>query len=246
MITETVLCTVLERLTKQCRKGIKPEVISMLEEHHKLENETLERDLHSKADTAISLPGRLSGDKQWRISRSEYAGRDGLSCSSCSVRLCVDEHVSNIYDALGLTLSQFVESSFSVSSVIDALKTLRRILIIFQKCPFKSRKTIKSSLVLQPSLHNLLPIFGELLDILQLKCELDTKNEVFVHLVGHPVKASLALPVALDALNDVIQSLAKSTSFGKDSLSLPLLRLNRIHSGSVLASGEELPFGIVS
>ena len=79
-----------------------------------------------------------------------------------------------------------------------------------------------------------------------MKCELDTKNEVFLHLVGHPVKASLALPVALDALNDVIQSLAKSTSIGKDSLSLPLLRLNRLHSGSVLASGEELPFGIVS
>ena len=204
MITETLLCTVLEKLTKKCRKGFKPEVISMLEEHHKLENETLERDLHSKADVAVSLPRRLSGDKQWRISRSKYPGRDGLSCSSCPVRLCVDENVSNIYDALGLTLSQFVESSFSISSVIDALKTLRRILIVFQKCSFKSRKTINSSLVLQPSLHNLLPIFGELLDILQLKCQLDTKNEVFVHLVGHPVKASLALPVALDALNDVI------------------------------------------
>ena len=68
----------------------------------------------------------------------------------------------------------------------------------------------------------------------------------FKILVGHPVKALLAFPVALDALNDVIQSLAKSTSIGKDSLSLPLLRLNRIYSGSVLASREELPFGIVS
>ena len=81
-----------------------------------------------------------------------------MSCSSCPVRLCVDEHVSNIYDALGLTLSKVVESFFSISSVIDALKTLRRILIVFQKCSFKSGKTIKSSLVLQPFLHNLLPI----------------------------------------------------------------------------------------
>ena len=57
MITETILCTVLESLTKQCRKDLKLEVISKLEAHHKIENETLESDLHSKADTAISLPG---------------------------------------------------------------------------------------------------------------------------------------------------------------------------------------------
>lgn len=245
--TEPILCSTLENLTKKCRKEFKLEEISLLEERYRLEKEAMENDLHSKVDAAVSLPGRLSGDEQWRISRSEFgSGKGGLSSSSCPVRLCVDEHVSNIYNALGLVFSRFVDNSLSVSSGVGALKTLRRILSDFQKCPFRSRKTIKSSHSLQPSLHHVLPYFGELLSTLQLKFELDTKNEVVVHLVAHPVKASLALPVAFDALDDMIQSLAKCPSIGKESLSLPLLRLNRVHSGAVLASGEELPFGIVS
>ncbi|XP_021742232.1 peptide-N(4)-(N-acetyl-beta-glucosaminyl)asparagine amidase-like [Chenopodium quinoa] len=245
--TEQNLCNDLEKLTKQCRKGLKPEEISLLEERYKIEKEAIERDLHSKGDAAVSLPGRLSGDKQWRISRSEYeSGKDGLSCTTCPVRLCVDEHVSDIYNSLGVVISQFADSSLSVSSGVDALKTLRRILTDCQKCPFRSRKIINTSHGLQPSLHHLLPAFGKLMNTLYLKFELDTKNEVLVHMVGHPIKTSLALPVALDALDDMIVSLAKCPSISKDCLSLPLLRLNRIHSGSVLASGEELPFGIAT
>uniref|UniRef100_A0A803KPR6 Peptide-N(4)-(N-acetyl-beta-glucosaminyl)asparagine amidase n=1 Tax=Chenopodium quinoa TaxID=63459 RepID=A0A803KPR6_CHEQI len=245
--TEQNLCKDLEKLTKQCRKVLKPEEISLLEERYKIEKEAIERDLHSKGDAAVSLPGRLSGDKQWRISRSEYeSGKDGLSCTTCPVRLCVDEHVSDIYNSLGVVISQFADSSLSVSGGVDALKTLRRILTDCQKCPFRSRKIIKTSYGLLPSLHHLLPAFGKLMNTLYLKFELDTKNEVLVHMVGHPIKTSLALPVALDALEDMIVSLAKCPSISKDSLSLPLLRLNRIHSGSVLASGEELPFGIAT
>ncbi|KNA14976.1 hypothetical protein SOVF_102390, partial [Spinacia oleracea] len=245
--TEQNLCVNLENLTKQCRKGLKPEEIFLLEERTKLEKEGIERDLHSKVDAAVSLPGRLSGDEQWRISRSEYgSGKDGLSCSSCPVRFCVDEHVSDIYNALGLVFSQFMESSLPIASGVDALKTLRRILTDFQKCPIRSRGTTKFSHGPQPSMRHLLPVFGKLLKSLQLKFEPGNENEVLVHLVGHSVKALLALPVALDALDDMIQSLAKYPSISKDLLSLPLLRFNRMHSGSVLASGEELPFGIAT
>ncbi|XP_048499166.1 peptide-N(4)-(N-acetyl-beta-glucosaminyl)asparagine amidase isoform X2 [Beta vulgaris subsp. vulgaris] len=246
--TEHNLCSILEKLTKQRQEGFRSEVISSLQERNKLEIEALERDLHSKGDTDVSLPGRLSGDEQWRISRSEYgSGEGGLSCSSCPVRLCVDEHVSDIYNKLGLVFSRFVDRSVSVTSGVDALKILRRLLTDFQQCPFRSRRTIKSD-GLQPSLRHLLPVFGELLNTLHLKFEVgaENENEVLLHLVGHPVKASLALSVALDALDDLIQNLAKCPSIAKDCLSLPLLRLNRIHSGSVLASGEELPFGIAT
>lgn len=185
-------------------------MISSLQERNKLEIEALERDLHSKGDTDVSLPGRLSGDEQWRISRSEYgSGEGGLSCSSCPVRLCVDEHVSDIYNKLGLVFSRFVDRSVSVTSGVDALKILRRLLTDFQQCPFRSRRTIKSD-GLQPSLRHLLPVFGELLNTLHLKFEVgaENENEVLLHLVGHPVKASLALSVALDALDDLIQNLS--------------------------------------
>ena len=65
-------------------------------------------------------------------------------------------------------------------------------------------------------------------------------------MVGDPVVTSLALPVALDALDDMIYILNKCENYGKDMFLLPFLKLNRIHSGSAIASSEELPFGIVS
>ncbi|KAL2942557.1 Peptide-N(4)-(N-acetyl-beta-glucosaminyl)asparagine amidase [Bienertia sinuspersici] len=79
MTTEPSLCSALENLTKQCRKVINQKRFPYLEERYRLEKEALEKDLHSKTDNAVSLPGRLSGDKQWRISRSEYvSGKAGL------------------------------------------------------------------------------------------------------------------------------------------------------------------------
>ncbi|KAJ8452478.1 hypothetical protein Cgig2_000067 [Carnegiea gigantea] len=247
--TESKLSSFLENLTKQCRRDFRPELISMLEERDRNEIEAFERNLHSKDDGAVSLPGRLSGDKQWRISRSEYgAGEDStLSSSSCPVRICVDEHVTNIYNAMVVVLSQFVGTSLSVDGVIDVLKVFQKILMDLKEAPFRFRRTsIKSSDNPQPSLYDLMPAFDELLHAFHLRRELDESGEMAVQLAGDPVRAALALPVALDAVDDVVRSLDKCASIGEDSLCLPLVRLNRIHSGSVLASGEELPFGIAT
>ena len=76
--------------------------------------------------------------------------------------------------------------------------------------------------------------------------KVNTDGRVEFCLVGDPVVTSLALPVALDALDDMIYILNKCENYGKDMFLLPLLKLNRIHSGSAIASSEELPFGIVS
>jgi peptide-N4-(N-acetyl-beta-glucosaminyl)asparagine amidase len=91
-----------------------------------------------------------------------------------------------------------------------------------------------------------LPSFDDLLDALSLEKKVNTDGRVEICSVGNPVVTSLALPVALDAIDDMVHNLNKCENYGKDMFLLPLLKLNRLHSGSVVASAEELPLGIVS
>ena len=94
--------------------------------------------------------------------------------------------------------------------------------------------------------QKLLPYFDDLLDALSLEKKMNTDGTVEIGLVADPVVTSLALPVALDALDDIIYNLDKCENYGKDMFLLPLPKLNRIHSGSAIASSEELPFGIIT
>lgn len=234
-------------MTKECRRNYSSEVLSALEERDNIEREAIERDLYSTQDASISFPGRQSGDKQWRIARSEF-GTDTLSSSSSPVRICRDEHVTKIYNAFSAILHKFVEDSLIVPKCIEVIKIFRATVVDLKKLPYKNRRApLKSNSIVGKSLvHQLLPSFTELLNALSLKSELDTNGFVSVCLAGDPVKTALALPVALHALDELISDLSKCNNLSKDSLSFPLLRLNRICSGAVLASGEELPFGIVS
>lgn len=240
------MSSVLIKITKECRSGFTSQVLSALEDHDERERQALERDLHSKDDASISLPGRQSGDKEWRKLRSEL-GSDSLSCSSCPVRVCIDEHVSRIYDAFLPVLSYFVKEELAQSRALEVLGILKGILLDLQKSPFRSRRTSldSGSNTSQSVVHQLLPYFDELLNALSLS-KVDTDGRIDICLAGNPVHTSLALPVALDAADDTIRNLKSCGNLSKDSLSLPLLKSNRIHSGSVLASGEEIPFGIVS
>ncbi|GAB4835995.1 Peptide-N(4)-(N-acetyl-beta-glucosaminyl) asparagine amidase [Ancistrocladus abbreviatus] len=248
--TESTLSSILANLRKECRKHLASELLSVLEERDRNEIEILERNLLVKEDTSISLPGRRSGNKEWRISRSEYGSRenDSLSTSICPVRICVDEHVTQIYDALCPVFSKIVADSLSVSRAVDVLEIFKNILTDLKNSPFTSRRTSMKSTSDVTGLFvlNLFPSFDQLLNALQLKHELDSNGIVHVHLAGDPVKSSLALPVAFDVLDDTIHRLNQCSTISKDSLSFPLLRLHRIHSGLVLASGEELPFGIAT
>jgi peptide-N4-(N-acetyl-beta-glucosaminyl)asparagine amidase len=72
---------------------------------------------------------------------------------------------------------------------------------------------------IQAFVHQLLPSFAELLDALSLKSKMDPDGRVDICLAGDPVKTSLALPVVLDALDDMIHNLKKCDNFGEDSLS---------------------------
>ncbi|KAI3847362.1 hypothetical protein MKX03_023500 [Papaver bracteatum] len=198
----------------------------------------------------MSLPGRQSGAKEWRISRSEISSddNDSLSYSSCPVRTCVDGHVSKTYNSFSVLISRIVDSGLSKSETRETLEKIKDILADLSNSSFKMRKTsIKSeSSVLEIFGPPVMPVIENLLASLSLKIELNTDRELAICLAGDPVKTSLALPVALDALDDITDNLGCIQSLDKGYLSLPLLKVNRISSGSVLASGEELTFGIVT
>ncbi|KAK4759367.1 hypothetical protein SAY87_022498 [Trapa incisa] len=250
LITESSLLGLLSKLTRECRRSLPHQAISALEDRDRREADSLERDLHSSYDPSVSLPGRQSGDKQWRISREEIGAGDNnssLSSSSCPIRNCMDEHVTRIYRAFTPLLSHFSEKLVSQSTAIEVLNNFRQLLLKLRSLNFKTRRVSLDSIPISQASYvdELLPSFGDLLESLYLKLD-NTDGKVEICLSGDPVRTSLALPVVLDALKDTIDNLRKSESFNQDVLSLPLVKENRIHSGSVRASGEEIPLGIAT
>lgn len=226
------------------RRSFTPQVLSALSLRDSKEQQEIERNLHSPDDASVSLPGRQSGDKEWRIQRSEFGSdeKSSVSSSSCPVRTCVDDHVTNIYDSFLPILTQFVEDDLPVARAIEILDVIKQVLVDLKNAPFKTRKARSSSFPEQ-----FLPALEGLLLALSLKSEKDTDGKsLTICLVGKPTKTALALPVALDALRELVTDLSKCQKLRKETLSFPFLKQNRVCSGSVLASGEELPSGIVS
>ncbi|KAK1432379.1 hypothetical protein QVD17_09275 [Tagetes erecta] len=240
LTTESSASKVLANLTRELRRNL-TSMISALEERDRNEIKELEKSQLSQENDSLSLPGRLSGDKEWRTLRSEI-GSDSLSSSSCPVRVCIDEHVSRIYNAFSPLVSHLAEFS-SKHKALEALHFIRTVLIDLKKSPFKTRRVVIDSNLIR----ELLPSFNPMLDALSLESKVETNGKVEICLGDNiPVKASLALPVMFHALDDVIYHIKLCDNFNKSHLSWPLLKLNRICCGSVLASGEELPFGIAT
>ncbi|GJU09724.1 peptide-N(4)-(N-acetyl-beta-glucosaminyl) asparagine amidase [Tanacetum coccineum] len=239
LTTETAVSNTLANITRECRRNM-TSAISALEERDLKEIQELNQNLHSQIDDVVSLPGRLSGDKEWRTLRSEI-GSDSLSSSSCPVRRCIDEHVSRIYNAFSPLISRLAEFS-SKPKALEALNFVRGVLIDLKKSPFKTRRVV----IDLNMIREVLPSFNPMLEALSLKCKVETNGKVEICLADDPVRASLAFPVVFHALDDVIYNIKACGDLSKSSLSWPLLKLNRICGGSVLASGEELPFGIAT
>lgn len=250
IISETSLAAVLSDITRELRKTLSAEVISALEERDKTEMDVIEQELYCKDDASVSLPGRLSGDKEWRIARSEFVSdeKNSLRSSSCPVRRCIDDHVTKIYSAFSPVLSKLIEYSPSKKTAAEILEIFRKILIDLKNSPFRTRRTSVKSVSSSSGdiFSKMLASFDQLLDALSLKSELGVNGSIDICLASDPVKTSVALPVVFHALDDVIYNIGQYTRLDSRSLSWPLLKLNRLCSGLVLASGEELPFGIVS
>ncbi|CAN8255632.1 unnamed protein product [Cochlearia groenlandica] len=252
LTTESSLQTVLQNLTRERRASFVPDDLELLELRDNDEQEELEKNLHSPDDASVSLPGRQSGDKEWRILRSEFGSDDKCSVTSscCPARTCVDDHVTNIYDSFLPILTHFVVDDLSVTRAVDLLKIIKQVLVDLKNASYKVRKarlTLDSdSSSSFPEQY--LPALEGLLLALSLKSEKDTDTKnLTICLDGNPTRTALALPVALDALTELVKDLSKCQNLNKeDSLSFPYLKQNRLCSGSVLASGEELPSGIAT
>ncbi|KAJ0253861.1 Peptide-N(4)-(N-acetyl-beta-glucosaminyl)asparagine amidase [Hirschfeldia incana] len=244
LTTESSLQAVLRTLTRERRATSR--LLSALELRDRNEQEELERNLQSPDDASVSLPGRQSGDKEWRILRSEFGSDENssVSSSSCPVRTCVDDHVTNIYDSFLPILTRFVEDGLPVARAVEVLNVIKQVLTDLKNASFKTRK---ARLSLDSFPEQFLPAFESLLLALSLKSDKDIDGKsLIIGLVGNPTKTAIALPVALDALRELVNDLSKCQNLSKDSLSLPLVKQDRMCSGSVLASGEELPSGIAT
>ncbi|XP_049351094.1 peptide-N(4)-(N-acetyl-beta-glucosaminyl)asparagine amidase isoform X1 [Solanum verrucosum] len=250
IISEPSLAAVLSDITRELRKTLSAEVISALEERDRIEKNVIEQELHRKDDSSVSLPGRLSGDKEWRIARSEFvsAEKNSLSSSSCPVRKCIDDHVTNIYSAFSPVLSKLIEYSPSKKAAAEILEIFRKILVDLKNSPFRTRRiSVKSVSSSSGDIFSkMLASFDQLLNALSLKSELGVNGSIDICLASDPVKTSVALPVMFHALDDVIYNIGQCARLDSRSLSWPLLKLNRLCSGLVLASGEELPFGVAT
>eukprot|EP00268_Persea_americana_P059451 TRINITY_DN7298_c0_g1_i2.p1 TRINITY_DN7298_c0_g1~~TRINITY_DN7298_c0_g1_i2.p1 ORF type:complete len:723 (+),score=144.26 TRINITY_DN7298_c0_g1_i2:233-2401(+) len=247
--TEPIASAVLSDITKECRKALSSHEIRTLEIRDRQEAEELEREIHAQDDFSISLPGRQSGAREWRIARSELGSNEtSLSSSACPVRICVDDHVRNIYNAFSVLVSEIVINGIAKAATIKILNTLKTLLLDLRSTSFRVRSLSLNAGPDHPlfSVHQIVLPLDSLLDALSLKRETETGGKMVICLADDPVKTSIALPVALDALDDTIHTVNCMNSFGRESLFPPLLKSNRISSGSVLASGEELPFGIAT
>lgn len=250
IISEPFLVAVLSDITGELRKTLSAEVISALEERDRFEMNVIEQELHRKDGPSVSLPGRLSGDKEWRIARSEFVSdeKNSLSSSSCPVRKCIDDHVTNIYSAFSPVLSKLIEYSPSKKAAAEILEIFRKILVDLKNLPFRTRRTSVKSVSSSSGdiFSKMLSSFDQLLKALSLKSEFGVNGSIDICLASDPVKTSVALPVVFHALDDVIYHIEQCARLDSRSLSWPLLKLNRLCSGLVLASGEELPFGIAT
>ncbi|CAL5334902.1 unnamed protein product [Camellia sinensis] len=212
--TEPILSIILSNIRRECRQSFASQVISALEDQDRNEAEALERELHSKDDASISLPGRQSGDKEWRMSRSEF-GSDEIcfpSSSCCPARKCIDEHVTKIYNAFCPIISQFVEKSCSKSRAVEVLLFFKQMLINLKNSPFRTKRTSINPVSngAQHLFLQMLPSFDQLFDALSLKSELDASGRVGIYLAADPVRTSIALPVLFHALDDVIHNVTSA------------------------------------
>lgn len=91
------------------------------------------------------------------------------------------------------------------------LESFNGLLEKLQSSSFRNRRVSLDSVIRDDLdlFHQLLPASSEMLGVLSLGCE-EKDGKFNLCLARDPVKTSLALPVALDALDDAIANLKES------------------------------------
>jgi peptide-N4-(N-acetyl-beta-glucosaminyl)asparagine amidase len=170
--------------------------------------------------------------------RSELGQADSISCSSCPVRKYADGHVSEIYGALSVIRSHLYANKIPREKIIEVFDMLKTLILNLKGTNFKSRRATLGKT--HQVFEEIFPSIERLFSAISLKAELGTDGHRFVTVVGNPIYSSLALPVALDAVDGILSNYRNYITKGNQ-----FPRTNRLCSGSVLASREQLPIGIV-
>lgn len=242
---------VISSLTKEARRHISSIERASLENRDKQELEEIERSNYLE-EFSCSLPGRQSGSKEWRISRAELGADDNINMSSkhssCPFRICIDDHVGKIYKSFGVILSHCIDHVKSIPRVMDELKALQNFLLQLSATPFRSRKITIDSKSDMLALSEVLKsdAYQSLFQSLSLKSCVDETGRCFVGLGGEPVMTSLALPVALDILKEILNNAVYEKNLTDNPAVKVFVNCTRVCSGSVQASGEQEPFGIAT
>ncbi|XP_024528073.1 peptide-N(4)-(N-acetyl-beta-glucosaminyl)asparagine amidase [Selaginella moellendorffii] len=236
LVSEETAEEVVALLTAIQRSKLEPEELDILEQRDRQEAEELSG-AQASPETDQHLPGRQSGSKEWREVRGEMGVQHIESDRSfCPARLCADEHVGKIYQAIGLLCSQ------ERSTAEKELALLHDLLIKLKRQPFRARSA-KLESTDETQLNFLQSKGGAAwLDGIGMKQASDGSGGMQVTLKEPPGKAALALVTALENVEKVTKKLAS-----QDMSSLQLmLQGRRLCGGLVYATGEQMPSGTAS
>jgi len=233
-VSESVCQEVVAALTAAARVSIPSHELEIILLRDRQEVEELSA-LSQISTSTLSLPGRQSGAQEWRLERGEVEAEPRSSPPPTSetkeVRLCVDEHVTDIISALGNLLK-----STEASRVV---KLWARVFHKLKSQPYKSRKELfgKGAWLKDECSLPLLQAVG-------LQRNVQETGQVLIQLSGEPIKTSLALPVAIEHLEDLHEELERQGNL--DEIRYRFTQWRRLSGGTSWASGEEPPFEISS
>ncbi|BBN01309.1 peptide-N4-(N-acetyl-beta-glucosaminyl) asparagine amidase [Marchantia polymorpha subsp. ruderalis] len=241
--TEENVKEVLMFLTMQCRADLPPAEWEELMALDQIEEEEIARSSRAEPADVESLPGRLSGNEEWRTLRGEMGNlqQPAPLTKECPVRKCYDEHVTLIKESVGSLCSDIIEAEDSVFKVVIGLKALHAFLFRLHSQPFRTRELQLNSAVEIAWLgHANDETIALLLKSLGLAWTLKEDGLFWISIDGNPVHAAVSLPVALALLD-------KLTKEHPSELTVKwLVHGIRLCKGEAVASGEELPAGISS
>ncbi|XP_078432599.1 peptide-N-glycanase 1 isoform X2 [Wolffia australiana] len=185
--TEADISAVLSDITSECRRSFSREITSTLKIRDERETEELETNVHIPVGDSLSLPGRQSGSKEWRMARAELGSSDQNNSEQRHKDEYVDSHVTRIHAAFSHLTSRISK---------EGVKAIKKLLEDLRASPFRERTAVLES--------QGIPHLGDLLEAISLKGSVRPDGRVSVGLAGDPVLTSLALPVALDVVEKII------------------------------------------
>ncbi|KAI5057760.1 hypothetical protein GOP47_0027775 [Adiantum capillus-veneris] len=248
LTSEENVGNVVSDLTSQLRHTYSQEVLEQLRLRDVEEAVELCRFQEEDKTVSDALPGRLTGSKEWREARGELGSSTVAVHTTCPKRPCVDHFVSQVFLALGeLDVTCLKGPSMLRGTLEDLLSTLKKL----QNAPYKSRQARFSlnSAHISPLLEKFVETnsLKQLTKALGLIVTQESHNDELVLSTQTPVDTALALPVAIENLENIIDSAISREDSDTLLKQLALFAKNERLSGtSAEASGEAPPLGIAS